>query len=115
MELSFALAFAFAVLWASSDQRVNLQEKTTGFILILVTLTAWWMFYLRQIIRLGEFERVVAVQALAVTCALVLWVATVWALATALFGFVSFPLFLIAPLAAMIFALVRFGLFLRYR
>lgn len=116
----FALAGAFVGAVFFGDRIAHAEGagpalKAFAVGLPIVVLTGWWAFYAWLIKSLGEFERATATQSLAISCGATLWITTAWGLAVAFAGAPALPLAMVAPLAAVIYSLVRVFFIFHYR
>jgi len=89
--------------------------KVAAVALPLVVLTGWWAFYALLINSLDEFERAMATRSLAISCGATLWITTAWGLAVAFVGAPALSLAMVAPLAVVIYSLVRVFFVFYYR
>ncbi len=118
IEIALAVVFLGAVFFADSvtnNSPTNISLRLVAVGLPIFLLTVWWCFYVRQISALDEFERSIATRSLAVACAVTIWITTAWGLVSLIVGVAALPLVMIAPLAALIYSLVRVLLAFGYR
>lgn len=115
----FALAAIFIAAFFIGDRMAestsSFLTKSIAFLLPVIALTIWWAFYANHIKSLREFEQVIATRSLAIACGVTLWVTTSWGLAALFIGVPVLPLALAAPLAAVVYAIVRVVFMIRYR
>lgn len=114
VEFSFAAAFVVAIFWGDHQADITSGSITriAAVAVPIVILTAWWIFYARHISGLGEFERAVATRSLAVACGVTIWVTTVWGIISLILDAPALPLVLVAPVAVVIYSVIR-SLFMR--
>ena len=117
LELALAAGFGFSVFLGDkiSGQTDNFIFQLIGVALPVSALSIWFAFYYWHIRRLPEFEQTIATQAFAIAFGLLVWIVTIWGLCI---EFIQAPapiLVMIAPLAATIYAVIRFVLFRYYR
>ena len=115
MRRRLSLEFALAVLFAGSvliSDRIgtgpgNIAAGLLAVALPVLALSAWFFVCARNIAALRDFEKAVAVRAIAITSGVVLWVTTAWGLCSLHLGAPELPLALVAPLAAGIYSLIH--------
>lgn len=117
LELAVAGGFVFSLILGDkiSGQADNFIFQLLGVALPVCVLSIWLTYYYWFIRRLSEFEQTIATQALAIAFGLVVWIVTIWGICI---EFIQAPApipIMIAPLAATIYAVIRFVLYRYYR
>ncbi len=118
IELAIAAAFVGAVFIGDRIAESGAPSSAMKILaagLPIAILTIWWAFYAAHIKALGEFERNIATQSLAIACGVTLWITTAWGLIILFAGAPALPLAMVAPLAALIYAVIRAIFTIRYR
>ena len=115
------LQFVFAALFAASilipsktlGQTTNVSTNFLTVILPILVITLWGGWLVLQILKLEEFERSLAINSFALTSAILLWGSTCYELLSSALSLPIFPVFLLAPIAVVLWQL--FWEILRYR
>lgn len=108
VSLGMAVLFIASTWWAEARLAEGAGNGLLWAGLPVAVLTLWWLSYLRLIRRFDELERRIEVRSVAISGALVLWIITSWGILAELLGVAMMPAYLFAPLAVLIYALVRF-------
>lgn len=111
MALLFVGAFLAAEEWAGEAGAAL--SLALGALPALV-ITVWGLLAARRVLALEEFERRVAVNALAITLLVTVWLVTAWGLLAQFAGVPAFPSIFVAPLAALVWQVSWFVLRARY-
>lgn len=117
IELALATAFVAAIFISGqlTKDAPTFFAKGAAVALPVIALTAWWLFYAKFVKGLGEFEQAIATKSLAIACGVTLWITTSWGLATIFMDAPALPLVMAAPLAAIIYSIIRIIFAIRYR
>jgi hypothetical protein len=117
-ELLLASAFAGSILWARSIVDASgpgSPAAVLGIVLPILVLTGWWVHIIIAIRRMDELEQAIEVRSMAMACAATVWITTVWGMMQVFAGAPGLPLVMVAPLAAVIYGVIRFAVGVRYR
>lgn len=116
IELFLAAVFAITIIVSARMTRAesSLPKQLIAVLASVTALTFWFGYYTRTLRNLPEFEKMIATRALAIACAITVWVTTVWGLAVLMMGVPALPLAMVAPLAALIYAVIRAVLMSHY-
>jgi|GEM_PF-3778029 len=116
-EIALAGSFVLSVIAADriAEHAGGLILRLVALVLPVLFLTLWFSFYAWYIRSLSDFEQSIATRALAIAFGLTVWVATIWGLCDVFLQAPTLPLTLIAPLAAVIYAVSRGLLAASYR
>ena len=114
-ELGVAALFVVTIFVASKVTATSIATKLVMAAAPIIVLSLWWYLYYRQIAALDELARSIAVRALAIACAVTIWVTTAWGLLHLFAGAPALPLVFVAPLAAVIYCAIRAALVLGYK
>lgn len=111
------MAFLFLGALLAADEWAG--ETGSALSLTLAALpaaviTVWGLLAARRVLALEEFERRVAVNALAIALLVTVWLVTVWALLAQFAGIAAFPSIFVAPLTALVWQVSWFVLRGRY-
>ena len=111
MALLFLGALMASQAWSTGEQSVA--DVALALLPVLV-ITVWGGLAARRVLALEEFERRVAVNALAISLLVTVWLVTVWSLLAQFAGIPPFASIFIAPVAAAIWQVSWFVLRARY-
>ncbi len=117
-ELGLASAFAASIFWARpvlSGNDAGSAAAIAGIVLPIVILSAWWVHIIFAIRRMDELEQAIEMRSMAMACAATVWITTVWGMLQLFAGAPELPLVMVAPLAAVIYGVIRFIVGVRYR
>lgn len=82
---------------------------------VIIILTLWWALHVKRITQLDELQRTIELRSLAIACGVILWITTVWGVMSIWGGMPELPLVIVAPLAAVVYGIIRTVINLRYR
>jgi len=103
-QLFFAGLFVLSVMLhsriLSGEPSISAKVAATGLPILAITLWAWWLS--SSIRKLEEFERAVAVNSFAITFAILLWAITCYEFIAPIWGLPALPMFLLAPIAVIL-------------
>lgn len=117
-ELILAGAFTGSILWARSILSASGPGSLAailGIVLPILILTVWWAHIIFMIRRMDELEQAIETRSMAMACAATVWITTVWGMLQLFVGAPKLPLVMVAPLAAIIYGVIRFIVGVRYR
>ena len=102
----FFLAGAFAISILAPPKMIGNSTTLISKIFIaglpVFALTIWAGMIAKQIYKLDEFSKTLAINSLAVTFGVMLWTITSYEIIGETFGLPNFPIFLLAPIAVTI-------------
>ena len=102
-QLIFAGIFVVSILISNSilDNSAGFWHKIIAAVLPMLAVTLWaWMIFTR-IRKLEEFQRSIAINSCAISFGILLWAVTCYELIAEIFSLPHFPLFLMAPIAVI--------------
>ncbi len=111
MAVLFLGAFQASITWSGQDMSAA-SLAFAGLPALVITL--WGLLAARRVLALEDFERRVAVNALAITLLVTVWFVTVWGLLSQFAGVVELNSILVAPIAAFTWQITWFVLRARY-
>lgn len=116
-ESLWALGFVLSVLGAHRllGEETSILAALGATCIVGAVLTGWFVFYARKLKRMDELEQALEMKSLALSCALTIWITTLWGVVSLLSAIQPLPLIFIAPLAASIYGLARLAFAIAYR
>ena len=113
-EIGLALAFAASIFWGRSHH-MHGGSGVIAVIPTIVLLTAWWASIVISIRRLDELQQAIETRSLAIAGGLTVWITIVWGFLQLALEVPELPLFMVGPLAAMIYGGIRLIVGVKYR
>lgn len=107
----FAGLFAASILLppkglGSDPSSLSFIAKVFMAFLPILVITVWTWSMTKDIRKLEDFDKSVAVNAFAIAFGAMLWVVTCYALLSVVFGFPDFPVILLAPMGVMMWHII---------
>jgi len=105
----------FITDWAISYFSLTGAPRLIVALFPAIPLTYWWLQYPALLKKMDELEKTIELEALAKGGGLVLWLITIWALLVSQIDIPDFPLFLVAPIFVIFYALARWLVARKYK
>ena len=115
----FAGLFAASLLWppkllGSDPSSLSFAGKSLLAALPILVITIWTWSMTNRIRKLEDFDKSIAVNAFAIAFGAMLWGVTCYALISPAFGLPDFPVYLLAPMAVILWHVIWEILRLKY-
>ena len=118
-QLLFGGLFAASILLpskllGSDPSSLSSIAKFLMVFLPILVITVWTWSMTNRIRKLEDFDKSLAVNSFAIAFGAMLWAVTCYALISMVFGFPDFPVFLLAPMAVVLWHVIWEVLRLKY-